>query len=175
MASLPRSEPCAIDEELAPAAAGEVDGVLLDFDGPICSLFSQEGADAALSAVRKVLEKGGPLPEDLRAETNAHVLLRRMAEHGAGHLAEANEALEQQELYAATSAVPTDGLPELVHVLDRLKIPMAIASNNSRAAIVDYLRLQQLEGYFAGRVHGRGDNPARMKPDRFCVVGPSMN
>ena len=169
MTPLQHSKPWRVDEELAPGAVRGVAGVLLDFDGPICSLFTHDGADTALSAVVKALEKGGQLPEDLRKETNAHALLRSMSVRGSRYVEEANGALAEQERVAARNAVPTDGSGELIAALAGLGIPMAIASNNSKAAIVDYLQLHGLEEHFAGRVHGRANDLTCMKPHPFCV------
>lgn len=152
---------------------GRVDQVslfLFDFDGPICNLFHGHDTSVVRDAVLAVLEIDAPVPKRLRREANAHVLLRGMWQLGSSQVESANKALSDHECSAAGAALPTPQARELMLELRRAGIVMAIASNNSAAAIRKYLRRNEVADFFGDHIFARGDDLGLMKPNAHTLT-----
>ncbi|SFC26519.1 HAD family hydrolase [Streptomyces aidingensis] len=147
-----------------------VDSVLLDFDGPVCSLFAARPAADVAQRLRELACELGVAPRLLAqgpaASEDPHAVLLALAgTTGVRGLARRLEhALTQQEVRAATTARPTPGARELIHALQERGIRPAIVTNNSPLAVTAYLTGQRLLAPFAGRVHGRVADLSLLKP-----------
>lgn len=140
--------------------------LLLDFDGPICSIFAGYSApDVARHLVGVLQAEGVDLPTSVFGETDPLEVLRWTGANCAASLVVAVEdALCRAEVRAATSASPTPYGHEVIRQASRAGIPTAIVSNNSEGAIAAYLTAHGLNGHIRaviGRPHAR---PDRMKP-----------
>lgn len=152
-------------------SAGQVlDGVaalLLDFDGPVCSVYATVPDHIAADQVRGVLVQARmDLPESVKSTTDPLFVLQHVAGVEDRVLVEqADNALIRAELAAIEGAEPTPGAHDVIHTAARAGIPVAIVSNNSAPAIEAYLTRHQLTDYvrtIIGRAHAR---PDLMKPN----------
>ena len=166
--------------------------VLLDFDGPVCSLFAGHPAVGVARSMRSMLDRRGLLPMTVADDA---VLPFRDDPHGLlsalGGLLEdqglarpkvseaqrwAHEFLAEQELVAAETASPTPYAVELITGLVASGVRVAVVSNNSADAVLAYLGrvLGPAEGDSqsvipANRVFGRPERPELMKPDPYLL------
>jgi beta-phosphoglucomutase-like phosphatase (HAD superfamily) len=142
--------------------------VLLDFDGPVCSIFARlpaPGVAAALTAVARRAGTEPPAGEDDPME----VLRRACAVSGpVGAVVEA--ALRAAEVRAAGTAEPTPGAAEFLRACRATGRTVVIVSNNSADAIRAYVAREALDGLVA-HVEGRDPaHPALLKPDPYLVI-----
>lgn len=141
--------------------------ILLDFDGPVCSIFAVYTAPAITAELRSLLtDNGVGLPGTISGEDDPLEILRWTAKILRPDLLRVVEdALCSAELEATKTAQPTPFAQEAIVAASRAGRQLAIVSNNSAAAINAYLadhRLHNYVAYVAGRTRGA---PERMKPD----------
>ncbi|MFC1442312.1 HAD-IA family hydrolase [Streptacidiphilus sp. N1-10] len=151
--------------------------VAFDFDGPVCRLFAGYSAPGIAAELADMLPREelpglfkdpGPDPHALLVAVD-----QAIDRLGSGDLqplvVELEERLSKLEVEATVSAAPTAGLPELVGLLRAQGAVLAIASNNSAAAVTAYLDRTGLTECFFGPVLGRDRDPRRMKPSPFVL------
>jgi beta-phosphoglucomutase-like phosphatase (HAD superfamily) len=141
--------------------------ILLDFDGPVCSIFSNHPAPGVAETLRGVLTGAGvTIPADLATEPDPLDVLKWTAGLGrADLLREVESRLCAEEAEAALVAQPTPFGRELIIGVFEAGKALAIVSNNSAGAINRYLSRQRLTRYgipVSGRVFAR---PDLMKPN----------
>lgn len=145
--------------------------VLLDFDGPICSVFSGYTSAEVAAALRERLG----LNNTALSSTDPFDVLRLAAEDGAESAAAAERALAKLETEAVASAEPTPGAFELINELARPERRIAVVSNNSSDAVNAFLQQHQLAKLITA-VSARTDpSPSLLKPhpylvDRACAM-----
>jgi HAD superfamily hydrolase (TIGR01509 family) len=149
----------------------DVSALVIDFDGPVCSVFSGLPAPTVAAQIRLLLtEAVGSLPDDVAAEDDPLELLRQSATYGPGVLSTAEATLNAAELRAVVTAAPTPFARETLIACKSRGIAVGIASNNSAPAIDAYLGQHGLAWYVAS-VNGRpAGNPALMKPNPFVIT-----
>lgn len=138
--------------------------LLLDFDGPICGLFSgYSAADVAHDLRAFIRRQGATVPADLQGPDPLELF--RALVSARPDLGSAIESrLIDAERTAVRTARPTPHAHDLITTVARRQTPVAIVSNNSAEAINDYLEQHGLPGCITaviGRPHGR---PHLMKP-----------
>ncbi|MFF4354224.1 HAD family hydrolase [Streptomyces sp. NPDC001530] len=144
--------------------------VLFDFDGPLCRLFPDQSSAPLAKELRGVVALRGAgelLTPEVRASIDPQVVLRAVdrARPGSDLVAELEDRLAEGEAAAAAIAPPTPGADLLVRRLVDAGVRVAVATNNSPEAVATYLRRVNLHECFAGHIHGRTDDPKRLKPD----------
>lgn len=146
---------------------GSAEGLLLDFDGPICDLFATYRAWDIANELRSFLQKHVPFPEQLPVADDPLELLRWTAHHHPS-LTRAVEDLQSESEYAAAeSARPTDFAQEVLQATGGT-VGVAIVSNNSAEAIRRYLDLHQIH---VDTVIGRTPaQPHLLKPHPASVL-----
>ena len=141
--------------------------ILLDFDGPVCGIFSNHPAPGVAASLRGVIASAGlPIPAAVEAERDPLEVLKWSATFGLPALVRQVEAeLCAEELTAARASEPTPfGRETIIGALEAGK-SIAIVSNNSAGAIRAYLGRQRLTRYrlpVSGRAYAR---PDLMKPN----------
>jgi beta-phosphoglucomutase-like phosphatase (HAD superfamily) len=151
--------------------------VLLDFDGPVCSIFSNRPATGVADALRRVIVAAGqPISANLAEEPDPLEVLRWTATIGRpGLVREVEAKLCAEEAEAAHLATPTPhGRETIIGAFEAGK-PISVVSNNSAGAINAYLRRQRLDRYgipVSGRVFAR---PDLMKPNPEPVFAASKS
>lgn len=145
--------------------------ILLDFDGPVCSIFAGVTDLVVAGKLREVLDQAGVTIDAPTRHTNDPLaVLQFVAKHGDQQLlATVEAALILAEVEATASAEPTPFAVQFIETAIGRGRSVSIVSNNSAEAITAYLQQQRLEPYIAvvvGRTLGR---PDLMKPNPFPV------
>lgn len=158
-------------DRLAELLAGP-GALLLDFDGPVCSVFAGYPAPDVASELRELLcSKGIGVTEDVAARLGPVELLRWTGRRGDPTLTRVvDDALRAAEQRAVQSATPTPHSHAVITAAHDAGKPVAIVSNNSAEAIGEYLAEQGLSrcvGAVIGRTHGR---PELMKPNPASIL-----
>ncbi|WP_305786091.1 HAD family hydrolase [Symbioplanes lichenis] len=139
--------------------------LLLDFDGPLCSLFAGHPARAIAA------EMSARLPLDVTAGDDPLALLRAMADRGDRNLIRAvADHLRDAEIIAAGTATPTPGAEALLKAARDTGRAVIVVSNNAVEAVDAYLAAHDLTPYVrhvAARFDGL--DPRRLKPNPFLV------
>lgn len=147
----------------------EARAIILDFDGPICSVFAALSPRMASTRMLTALRDGHyRVPNQWRETADPHALLQLVWQHlpdEALHIAD--NSLTQSEVDAVQGATMTDGLlPLLASVAPR---PWAIVSNNSRESIKAYCQMR-LPGHSPSANLGRPHaHPGLMKPSPYLL------
>lgn len=120
--------------------------LLLDFDGPVCSVFAGIPASTVADQLRGVLADGGhtDLPDAVATSDDPFDIFRYAALLGDDDAHYVEAAFTAHEVEAIASAIPTNGAHELIHAWHQSGRPLAIVSNNSAQAINAYLDLYGL-------------------------------
>lgn len=141
--------------------------LLLDFDGPVCSIFAGYPASRIAEELRGVLRGLGlDLPSAVAGEPDPLEVLRWTGDLGDRALTGAVEdALRAAELRAAEFAEPTPGAREVIVAAREAGKPVAIVSNNSAGAVTEYLNLYRLAVHIAVVVGRSYAEPRLMKPN----------
>jgi HAD superfamily hydrolase (TIGR01509 family) len=143
----------------------ETGPILLDFDGPVCSIFANYPAPNVANDLRALLlGRDIRMPEAIIGETDPLEVLRWTATLGKPELTrDVEDALRADELRAASSATPTPYAREVIVAARQAGRSVAIVSNNSEPAIAEYLTAHRLT--WVSPVIGRFyAEPDRMKP-----------
>ncbi|WP_431901270.1 HAD family hydrolase [Micromonospora chalcea] len=141
--------------------------VLLDFDGPVCSIFAGYPAPQVAAELVDVLRRQGvDVPPDLVSEPDPLEVLRRTisaGSHGITRVVE--DALCAAERRAVETAEPTPYGREVIVAARQAGMPVAVVSNNSAGAVSAYLAAHRLAAYVSPVVGRAYADPSRMKPN----------
>jgi phosphoglycolate phosphatase len=145
------------------------DAVLLDFDGPICSVFAGlEPHVASERATEALCQEGYEIPPHWSHAPDPHALLRQIAEWlPPAAVVTADRAIAAVEAEAILSATTTAGLHDLLSAIGAR--PWAIVSNNPTSCIYTWVTDRDLSpppSAVAGRVIGQ---PQLMKPNPYLL------
>nr|WP_240939828.1 HAD hydrolase-like protein [Planosporangium flavigriseum] len=151
--------------------------LLLDFDGPICSIFAGRPASLIASEIRELIrDHDDSVPEHLLEQDDPLQLLGVTPLLGnVALMQQADEVLRQAEIDAAGTA---EGTPHLLDVLQAARekgLSLGVVSNNSVEAVMAYLERHGLASNFV-TVVGRykGMDPRLLKPNSHLVVRAMM-
>ncbi|MEY9870686.1 beta-phosphoglucomutase-like phosphatase (HAD superfamily) [Streptacidiphilus sp. MAP12-33] len=153
--------PLSLSELLRPARH-----ILLDFDGPVCSVFAGLSAVEVAERLRgHLVAQDEHVPAEWSTENDPVALLRRVADSRPDLVPGVDAALTALEVEAVGMSQPTPGSGALLLACAESKRSVSVVSNNSAAAITAFLAAHGLSGYVAG-IFGRvpGD-PSSMKPN----------
>ena len=140
--------------------------VLLDFDGPICSIFAGLHAPVIADELRRVLTRHRvAIPDEIAAQGDPLEVLRFAGTIDGNVALDIEQTLRAAELQAADSAAPTPGAHEFLSACRTTGRPVAVVSNNSPQAVARYLDRANLVG-LVQHIEGRDpSDPALMKPN----------
>jgi HAD superfamily hydrolase (TIGR01509 family) len=141
--------------------------LLLDFDGPICSIFAGYPAPVIAGGLVELIQRHGvPLPTSVANEPDPLEVLRWTGQNGTPELTAAVEdALCTAELRAVETAEPTPYGREVIVAARQIGRPVAVVSNNSARAVTAYLTTHRLAGHVSVVVGRTYADPAKMKPN----------
>lgn len=139
--------------------------VLLDFDGPVCSVFAGLPAPEVAHRLRMALLAAGELPPaEVEEESDPLAVLRSIADARPDLVPLADAELTRLETEAVRTARPNPEGASLLQACARSGRGVSVVSNNASAAIEAYLSAHGLGGYVTG-VFGRAPgDPSSMKP-----------
>jgi beta-phosphoglucomutase-like phosphatase (HAD superfamily) len=144
--------------------------LLLDFDGPICSIFAGTPAPSIAKQLRDSLTAAGfHLAADIENEDDPLEVFRAAAKVSADAAASAQQLLTVFETQAISTARPAKGSANLIITAQRTGRTVTIVSNNSGVAIAAYLADHRLTGYIQAIVARDDSDPERMKPSPYRV------
>ncbi|WP_081915325.1 HAD family hydrolase [Saccharothrix sp. NRRL B-16314] len=145
--------------------------LLLDFDGPICSVFSGIPARYVARQLRDILANEGhiDLPAEIGKTGDPFDHLHYAATLGPEQARYVEAALRAYEIEAVVSAEPTPGAHELMRTWSSIRGKVGIVSNNSEAAVSTYLRLHDLVGVVRLISARTQADPLLLKPDGHLV------
>ncbi|MGW7446075.1 HAD family hydrolase [Kitasatospora sp. NPDC054795] len=140
--------------------------VLLDFDGPVCSVFAGFPASEVARRLREgLLAAGAPAPAGAEKENDPLALLRLISDARPDLTVSADAALAVLETEAVRAARPTPGGESVLRAAVHSGRLVSVVSNNAGDAIETYLTEHGLSEYVAG-VFGRAPgDPSSMKPN----------
>jgi phosphoglycolate phosphatase len=144
--------------------------LMLDFDGPICSVFAGLPAPAVADRLRELLGSNGkPLPEAVAGEDDPIEVLRYASALDLDP-ASVEATLREAELAAVETARPTPHAREVILACHQTSRRVAVISNNSQAAVEHYLAAHGLAEHIdviAGRTE---PDPRLLKPHPHLVL-----
>ncbi len=145
--------------------------LLLDFDGPVCSVFAGFPASAVVEQLCVIIADGGfgELPPEIEKSEDPFDVLNYAATLGDAEARYVDAAFTAHEAEAITSAEPTPGAHEFIRMWTVARRPLAIVSNNSALAVEAYLDLHGLRPYVAHVSARRDPNPALLKPNPYLL------
>ncbi|MER6334429.1 HAD family hydrolase [Streptomyces sp. NPDC001034] len=149
--------------------------VLWDFDGPICRLFATHKAERIAADLVAWLERQGLhglLTPAERDTLDPQVVLRAVGRRrpGSDLVTGLEERLTQEELRAATSALPTAWADPLIRTWTAVGARLAVTTNNSPRVVRSYLETRGLTACFAPHLYGRTEHLDHLKPDPHCLL-----
>ena len=145
--------------------------LLLDFDGPICSIFAGLPAPSVAARLRELLVSNGkPLPETVAGEDDPIEVLRFTSGLDLDTAGRVEAALRDAERAATETATPTPGAREVVLACQQTGRRAAIISNNSQAAVNIYLRAHDLAQHIDVVVGRTNPDPRLLKPHPHLVL-----
>jgi HAD superfamily hydrolase (TIGR01549 family) len=150
----------------------ETGPILLDFDGPICTVFATIPGPTVADQLRRVLtDHRAALPTHIADEPDPLEVLRYTATLADQQLTtRVDDQLRHAEQRAIGGATPTPYAREVIVAAYHAGRPLAIVSNNSEPAIAAYLANHRIGGYI-NHVIGRAyAAPSLMKPDPQPVI-----
>jgi phosphoglycolate phosphatase len=142
--------------------------LLLDFDGPICSIFAGLPAPKVAEQLRKLFT-GRSLPEDIQHSPDPLEVFAHAATVSP-ELAERVEAeLADLEVTAAATAKPTPYLHEVLAACQQSGRITAVVSNNGTRAVNAYLERNGLSDGIRLVVARTSHDPALLKPSPHLI------
>ncbi|MGW5740210.1 HAD family hydrolase [Amycolatopsis sp. NPDC003861] len=140
--------------------------LLLDFDGPVCSVFAGIEASTVASQLRDVLADGGhtDLPDAIATSADPFDVFHYAATLGEDEARLVEVAFAAHEVEAISSATPTSGAHELIESWHQSDRPLAIVSNNGTSAVnayLDFFNLHTSINFVSART---SSNAALLKP-----------
>jgi phosphoglycolate phosphatase-like HAD superfamily hydrolase len=143
--------------------------LLLDFDGPICSVFAGFPAGQVAEQLRACLRDQTP-PSWMAGSVDPHEILRASAEFGPEVAEYAHRKLSALEIQAVKSAVPTPYAEDVILGARTVGAKVAVVSNNAETAVIAYLSATGLArdiDYVSARTSA---DPWMMKPNPYLVA-----
>lgn len=160
------------DPETLRRILANTEALLLDFDGPICSVFSGFPAPIVADQLRGILAEGGhtTLPEPIQTATDPFDILFYAATLGPEEARYVEAAFRAHEVEAMQTAQPTRGAHELIRVWKSVGKQLGIVSNNSGECIEVYLNKHNLETCVDNVSARRSADVGLLKPSPHLVL-----
>ncbi len=140
--------------------------VLLDFDGPVCNVYTGDLNMQAAECLRAILlQDGVGLSEEVEQTRDPLAVLRYAAHVAGAEVVERVErALTRIEVDAVAEAPCTPGAREFLIACTESGRSVVIVSNNAKAGITRFLELHHLYRLVEGVVGRPEGRPNEMKP-----------
>jgi beta-phosphoglucomutase-like phosphatase (HAD superfamily) len=144
--------------------------LLIDFDGPICSIFAGLPAPLVADHLRKVVsDLSVPLPDEIERIQDPMKVFAWSASVSP-ELAERVEAeLTSQEVAAVASAEPTPYIHDVLAACSETGRITAVVSNNSERAVQTYLTRHGLADRTGPILARTSNDPTLLKPSPYLI------
>jgi phosphoglycolate phosphatase-like HAD superfamily hydrolase len=165
------------DMETLRRILANTDALLLDFDGPICSVFAGILASVVANQLRGVLADSGyvELPEEVRAADDPFDMLFYAAKLGHKESLYVEAAFRAHEVGAVQTAEPTPHTAEVISAWKATGWQLAVVRNNSSAAVEAYLGIHGLRAdidFISARANA---DTTLLKPSPFLVINAATS
>ena len=144
--------------------------LLLDFDGPICSIYAGLPAATVADRLRKLFGDHAELPDEIARTADPLAVFAYAATVSEDLAARVETEMTDQELAAVATATPTPYVHEVVTACQNSGRSVAVVSNNSAAAVHSYLARHGLEDRISLVVARTNHNPALLKPSPHLIA-----
>ncbi|MEU4764002.1 HAD hydrolase-like protein [Actinosynnema sp. NPDC023794] len=153
-------------------ALNDTEALLLDFDGPICSVFSSIPAKYIAEQLRRILRDSARinLPIDIQVTVDPFDVFRYAATISDDEAHKIERALTEYETKAIAAARATVGSNELIRHWHDSGKSLAVVSNNSRSAIDSYLSAAEISNCVSFVSARDSHDPALLKPNPHKVT-----
>lgn len=143
--------------------------VLLDFDGPVCSVFAGYPAPVIAQQLRAELAQHGDLTDEEGAETDPMGVLRASTRFPEPATALIDDALQRAEAEAIRTAQPTEGADTFLAACATASLRVFVVTNNTTSVAWEYLFEHHLDHQVVD-VFGRPRDPRLMKPHPLLLT-----
>lgn len=144
--------------------------LLIDFDGPICSLFAGTPTAPIAGRLRKAItQQGVHLPLSIEGTGNWFEIFTFAASVSADLAARIESELTELECSAVPTAAPTPHVNDVISACRDSARSVAVISNNSEKAVRAYLAAHDLDNQIdliAARI---SCDPALLKPSPYLI------
>ncbi len=144
--------------------------LLLDFDGPICSIFAGLPAAIIADRLRKLLGDRAQLPENIARTEDPFEVFAYAATLSEDLAARVEAEMTDQELAAVPTAAPTPYVHEVVTACQNSGRSVAVVSNNSARTVHTYLTRHGLDDRITLVIARMNHDPALLKPDPHLIT-----
>lgn len=141
--------------------------LLLDFDGPICSIFGGLPAATVAAQLRKLFT--GPLPDEIASTTDPIEVFYYSATVSDEMAARVEAEMTDLEVAAVPTAEPTPYVHEVIASTRESGRIVGVVSNNSPRAVNAYLDRHSLSGGIRLVVARTSHDPALLKPSPHLI------
>lgn len=140
--------------------------VLLDFDGPVCTVFGGQTSDHAVADLLRLVlgQRADELPPTVLHSADPFEVLRFGGLLGPNGLDTVEARLTVAERRAVSTAPATPGAVDTIIELHRVSRSITVVSNNSAAAVADYLHQHDLMRFIDGIAARTSSDPDLLKP-----------
>ena len=144
--------------------------LLLDFDGPICSIFAGLPAATVADRLRKLFGDHASIPDDIACTADPFAVFAYAATIREELAARVEAEMTAQELAAVPSAAPTPYVHEVVTACQNSGRSVAVVSNNSARTVHAYLARHSLDDRISVVVARTNHDPALLKPSPHLIT-----
>jgi len=143
--------------------------LLLDFDGPICSIFAGLPAATVADRLRKLFGDHAQLPDEIARTPDPLEVFAYAATVSEDLAARVEAEMTDQELAAVATATTTPYVHEVVTACQNSGRSVAVVSNNSAAAVHSYFARHGLDDRIGLVVARTNHDPALLKPNPHLI------
>ena len=144
--------------------------LLLDFDGPICSIFAGLPAAAIADRLRKIFGDHASMPDDVTRTADPLEVFAYAATISEDLAARVEAEMTDQELAAVPTAAPTPYVHEVVTACQNSGRTVAVVSNNSDRTVHAYLTRHGLDDRISLVIARTNHDPALLKPSPHLIT-----
>ena len=144
--------------------------LLLDFDGPICSIFAGLPAAAIADRLRKIFGDHASMPDDVARTADPFEVFTYAATISEDLAARVEAEMTDQELAAVPTAAPTPYVHEVVTACQNSGRSVAVVSNNSDRTVHAYLTRHGLDDRISLIIARTNHDPALLKPSPHLIT-----
>jgi len=141
--------------------------LLLDFDGPICSIYAGLPAPTVAAQLRKLFT--GPLPDEIASTTDPIEVFYYSATVSNEMAARVEAEMTDLEVAAVPTAEPTPYVHEVIASAREFGRVIGVVSNNSPRAVKAYLDRHGLSDGIALVVARTSHDPTLLKPSPHLI------
>ncbi len=143
--------------------------LLLDFDGPICSIFAGLPASVVADRLRKLFPPDTPMPASIVDSPDPLEVFAYSAAISGQLAARVEAEMTELELTAVATAAPTPYVHEVMTACRDSGRGVAVVSNNSARAVRAYLTQHGLDDRLAHVIARTSHDPALLKPSPHLI------